>query len=69
MKISGQSCINTDTGLNLKGYKAKNRHVETSLLTSGNNLLQQDDINVRLHGWQQFVDDKSSNDKLQRAWF
>ena len=37
----------------------KNTQVATSLLTSCNNLLQQADIRMRLHGLWQLIDDKS----------
>ena len=40
-------------------YTANNAQVETSLLTSCNNLLQQADIRMRSHGLRQLVDDKS----------
>ena len=40
-------------------YTAKNEQVVTSLFTSCNNLLQQADIRMRLHGLRQLVDDKS----------
>ena len=38
--------------------KAKSAQVATSLLTSRNNLLQQVDVRMRLHGLRQLVDDK-----------
>ena len=37
-------------------YTATNAQVITSLLTSSNNLLQQDDIRMRSHGLRQLVD-------------
>ena len=39
-------------------YTAKSAQVSTSLLTSCNNLLQQDDIRMRSHGLRQLVDYK-----------
>ena len=49
-------------------YIAKNVQVATSLLTSCNNVLQQADIRMRLHGLRQLVEDKSVASFGQTCW-